>query len=278
MHEDTSANDARARRGMDRRTMIKAAGIAGLGAWTAPMIVDSMASPVAAESCGATTPTGTATFTLNTNSGVKTYTTGGGQTSVFVSLWGAGGRGGTGGAANFTGGGGGGGGAFYGTTISGLTPCTTYTYTLTVGRGGTNTGGLESGGFSRVVWSSPSVTLTANGGNGVVGASTTGATGGAAGATGPGITTFKGGDGGTGATNNGQPGGGSAGSGSAATGQSPGNSDGTHGAGASGAAGGASNAVGNPGITPGSGGGGGGKGGSFSGGNGADGKVVISPS
>jgi hypothetical protein len=38
------------RRGMDRRTMIKAAGIAGAAAWTAPAIIDSLVSPAAASS------------------------------------------------------------------------------------------------------------------------------------------------------------------------------------------------------------------------------------
>ena len=33
------------RRGMDRRTMIKAAAVAGVGAWTAPMIIDSLVQP-----------------------------------------------------------------------------------------------------------------------------------------------------------------------------------------------------------------------------------------
>ena len=36
------------RAGLNRRQMIKAAGIAGAAAWTAPMIIDSLSSPAAA--------------------------------------------------------------------------------------------------------------------------------------------------------------------------------------------------------------------------------------
>jgi hypothetical protein len=44
--------------GVDRRTLIKGAAVAGAAAWTAPMIVDSLASPAAAVSvtCGPGTP------------------------------------------------------------------------------------------------------------------------------------------------------------------------------------------------------------------------------
>src|SRR5947199_10678268 len=38
------------RKGLSRRDMIKAAGIAGAAAWTAPVIVDSLSSPAAAAS------------------------------------------------------------------------------------------------------------------------------------------------------------------------------------------------------------------------------------
>src|SRR3954453_7065604 len=41
-----------AKPGMDRRTMIKAAAIAGAGAWTAPVIIDSLMSPAAAFTAG----------------------------------------------------------------------------------------------------------------------------------------------------------------------------------------------------------------------------------
>jgi hypothetical protein len=38
--------------GIDRRTLIKAAAAAGAGAWVAPVIIDSLASPAAAATCG----------------------------------------------------------------------------------------------------------------------------------------------------------------------------------------------------------------------------------
>ena len=40
------------REGVDRRTLIKGAAVAGAAAWTAPMIVDSLISPAAALSGG----------------------------------------------------------------------------------------------------------------------------------------------------------------------------------------------------------------------------------
>jgi hypothetical protein len=36
------------KRGMDRRTLIKGAAVAGVAAWTAPVIIDSLSSPAAA--------------------------------------------------------------------------------------------------------------------------------------------------------------------------------------------------------------------------------------
>jgi hypothetical protein len=43
--------------GIDRRTLIKSAAVAGAAAWTAPVIIDSLASPAAAASgCGPGTP------------------------------------------------------------------------------------------------------------------------------------------------------------------------------------------------------------------------------
>jgi len=38
------------KKGMDRRTLIKGAAVAGAAAWTAPMIIDSLSSPAAASS------------------------------------------------------------------------------------------------------------------------------------------------------------------------------------------------------------------------------------
>ena len=49
------------RAGMDRRTLIKAAGAAGVAAWSAPVIYGSLASPAAAaqSSCTSITRVGT---------------------------------------------------------------------------------------------------------------------------------------------------------------------------------------------------------------------------
>ena len=44
------------RKGLSRRQMIKASAVAGAAAWTAPVIIDSLASPAAAPSGGL--PTG----------------------------------------------------------------------------------------------------------------------------------------------------------------------------------------------------------------------------
>lgn len=43
--------DERERRGVDRRTLIKRAAAAGAAVWTAPLILDSVASPAGAISC-----------------------------------------------------------------------------------------------------------------------------------------------------------------------------------------------------------------------------------
>ena len=45
---DVDPVDGEGRTGLNRRQMIKAAGIAGAAAWTAPIIIDSLASPAAA--------------------------------------------------------------------------------------------------------------------------------------------------------------------------------------------------------------------------------------
>jgi hypothetical protein len=45
---DVGPVDSDGRTGLNRRQMIKAAGIAGAAAWTAPMIIDSLSSPAAA--------------------------------------------------------------------------------------------------------------------------------------------------------------------------------------------------------------------------------------
>ena len=68
--EDAPEKDS-GRGGMDRRTMIKAAAVAGVGAWTAPMIIDSLSSPAAALS----TPCSVFAFVINgANDGATTCT------------------------------------------------------------------------------------------------------------------------------------------------------------------------------------------------------------
>jgi hypothetical protein len=49
-HGNSDASRAATRRGLNRRQMIKASAVAGAAAWTAPVIVDSLASPAAAAS------------------------------------------------------------------------------------------------------------------------------------------------------------------------------------------------------------------------------------
>jgi len=55
------AQGARSQQGLTRREMIRAAAVAGAAAWTAPVIIDSLASPAAAF----TPPTGCFYFTFN---------------------------------------------------------------------------------------------------------------------------------------------------------------------------------------------------------------------
>jgi hypothetical protein len=50
MAVDQERGEGSARGGMSRRDMIKAAGVAGVAAWTAPVIIDSLSSPAAAGS------------------------------------------------------------------------------------------------------------------------------------------------------------------------------------------------------------------------------------
>jgi hypothetical protein len=77
--QDTDVGDdanTTERRGLDRRTLIKRAGIAGAAAWTAPVILDSLASPAGATtSCAGTlilNPLG-ATY-VNTTANQSSYT------------------------------------------------------------------------------------------------------------------------------------------------------------------------------------------------------------
>jgi len=83
------------RRGIDRRTLIRRAAVAGAAVWTVPVIIDSLASPAAAASCpvgcftlqvsntctslpaGACTPICTKTTRPCTDFGISATTTGG---------------------------------------------------------------------------------------------------------------------------------------------------------------------------------------------------------
>lgn len=217
-----------------------------------------------------------------TGAGTYSWTAPAGVTSVDVEVWGAGGAGG-GNPTNQDGGGGGGGGGY--SKVVNLAVVPGNTYTVTVGAGGTGgTGNGNAGGDS---WFNSTITVLAKGGNG--GTAPTGGTGGAGGAGGAaaagiGAIKFSGGDGGTGRNSNtgrGGPGGSSAGT--AANGTSGPTVWATAIAAAAPAGGGIGGDGGNAnrqnGFAPASGNGGGGGGGAernTTGGNGADGQVIIS--
>jgi hypothetical protein len=267
------------RAGVDRRTLIKRAAAAGAVAWSAPVIVDSLASPAAAVSnCTGTSP-GTFT-TADGNMGLVAFTPGPGVTSVTVQAWGAGGGGG--GGSSVLGGGGGGGGSNV-TSVVTVTPCTTYAIDVgMVGGGGMGgaTGGMGGAGESSVFGTA---TFDAMGNFTGVGTALVTAPGGSAG------NAAAGGAGGTGTLNggagvtvsSGNPGGGGGGSagtsgnGQTGTGQTGGL--GGTGGGVQGASGGAAQTKGGDGNAPGAGGGGGGGGTTQgNGGAGGDGQVIIS--
>jgi hypothetical protein len=253
-------NDAVEKRGMDRRTMIKAAGIAGVAAWTAPVIIDSMASPAAAASCangskcdslsaGAITYTSTGATQGGTSytpvNGANTFTPCTGVATVRVQAWGGGGAGGTS-AGN--GGGGGGGGEYRANAALPVTACTT-TYAIVIGAGGVPGGANgQSSTFN-------GTSVVAKGGT-----NASGATGGAGGSGGTGTTNQNGATGAT-ATNQG------------ATGGDAGNVG--AGLGGTGGVGGTGGNPGTIGSQFGGGGGGGGKTSGEIGGPGAAGGVIV---
>jgi len=74
--EGDDTTDVPARQGVDRRAMIKGAAAAGVAAWTAPIIIGSLASPAAAASASCITFTaGTASCTgFFANSSTWNYT------------------------------------------------------------------------------------------------------------------------------------------------------------------------------------------------------------
>lgn len=210
-----------------------------------------------------------------TSAGTQTFVVPAGVTSLTVSVWGGGGRGGE--RTSIVGfgageGGGGGGGAYSMQTIS-VTPG--QTLTLNVGNGSNNT---SSGGDS---WLSTTATVSgaivlAKGGNSVPTNNTNGASGGSA-AIGIGSTRYSGGNGANAAGNN--PGGGGSSAGSGANGTNATNQNGAI-APLSGGNGGTGATNGNNGSSPGGAGGGGKRscivlctGGGA--GNGAAGQVII---
>lgn len=210
---------------------------------------------------------------VNAQTITQTYSSSGificppGVTKITIETWGAGGAGGGVSVAGSSQGGGGGGGGGY-NKLTNFTVVPGNSYTVTVGKGGS--GGTGDGGNGGASYFSTSVCV-ANGGSGG------GADNGSGGAGGSGL--YHGGSGKAGVS--GTPGGGGSSAGTSANGQDATSSSGATapsggGSGGSGSILFASNG-GNGGI-PG-GGGGGGKttifSGSKTGGNGADGKVII---
>ncbi|MEN8155438.1 MAG: CxxxxCH/CxxCH domain-containing protein [Bacteroidota bacterium] len=203
-----------------------------------------------------------------------------GVTSVQVECWGAGGAGG-GNSTSADGGGGGGGGAYSRTANISVIPGNSYT--ITVGVGGVGVSG-GTGGDGGDTWFIDASTIFAQAGTGggppVGGAAGVGGTGGAAGS-GIGDTRFSGGSGGAGRDHNqgqGGPGGSSAGTAAdgwsgLATWNTSIASAGPAGSGIGGN-GGPLNQNGSPGTIPGGAGGGSGEG-TVSGGNGANGQVIL---
>ncbi len=207
---------------------------------------------------------------FQTFTSTSTFTVPAGVTQITVEAWGGGGRGGS--RASSTNGCGGGGGGAYARRLVTVTPLTTYT--VTVGTGATNTSpGNDS-------WFINNTTILAKGGNSVANNTITGATGGAAascigdvggvfsggnGANGVLVASGGGGGAAAGNTNNGNPG-------LVAVGGT-----GTNGGGSGGAGRTTSNGVGIAGSPPGGGGGGALRiaSGNATGGNGADGQIII---
>ena len=125
--------------GLDRRTLLKRAGVIAGAAWVAPTIVDSLTSPAAAG-----TPVCSATFATSTTPGGPYTLTVPANCKVTYSIRGGGGGGGANGVVNGAAGG-------NATTLGGFIPAQTAAYTLTYyvggpGIGATGTSGVGSGG------------------------------------------------------------------------------------------------------------------------------------
>ena len=207
-----------------------------------------------------------------TTTGTNSWVAPAGVTSITVEAWGAGGAGG-GVTSGSVGAGGGGGGAYARTTSVIVTPGTSYT--LTVGAGGNGgTGNGPAGGASSF---NTSVVVAAGGAGGVANSGGAGGAGGSTAAS-TGAFEFAGGNGAAGAGGNSGGGGGGAG-----TANNGGNASGVT-AGTGGATGGGAGGAGVTSSNDGNNGntfGGGGSGGrrnliNRSGGDGANGRVIIS--
>ncbi|WP_052257242.1 LamG-like jellyroll fold domain-containing protein [Flavobacterium sp. AED] len=202
-----------------------------------------------------------------TYSSSGTFTVPAGITSVTAQVWGGGGKGSTRGTNGNGGGGGGGAYASQAVTVDALNP----TYTVTVGTGSTTTAdGLDS-------WFSTAGTVLAKGGKSQADNTPGGAVGGLA-STSIGTTKWNGGTGVTGAVAYGGGGGSSAGTGAVGvTGLLSAGGVAPAGGGNGGDGKNTTQGDGSPGVVPGGGGGGGYRtsNGTRNGGNGADGRVIL---
>lgn len=213
---------------------------------------------------------GNAQTVSQTYNSSNTFTVPAGVTSITVEAWGGGGRGGS--RTSGSGGYGGGGGGAYSRRVVAVTPG--QVYTVAVGTGANST---AAGVDSELINPSSVVVVRAKGGNSVPNNTATGATGGAAGSC-IGDVAYDGGSGANGTAGvNGGGGGASAGTANAgangllSVGGIAINGGGNGGAGRTGFSG-----NGSPGNTPGGGGGGALRtSGSPSGGNGANGQIII---
>ncbi|MCB0768214.1 MAG: choice-of-anchor J domain-containing protein, partial [Flavobacteriales bacterium] len=213
--------------------------------------------------CLVTSAWGQTTETFNSSG---TFLVPAGVSQVTVECWGGGGRGGT--RSSNGRGGGGGGGAYARSTI---TVIEGNTYTVTVGSGSTGTG---AGGDS---WFGTATTVMAKGGSSCGNNSSSGANGGSASAS-IGTVKYAGGDGANATSSRGGGGGSSAGTaanGNDGSGSTGGNAP--SGGGDGGNGGNGTIASGQDGSTPGGGGGGAERGccSTASGGDGANGRVVL---
>ncbi|MBL7950443.1 MAG: T9SS type A sorting domain-containing protein [Flavobacteriales bacterium] len=225
--------------------------------WLAPLLILAILSIA---------PSGSFAQLVSTYNSSGTFVVPAGVSQVTVECWGGGGRGG---ARTTNGRGGGGGGGAYVRSVISVTEGSTYT--VTVGTGSTGTG---AGGDS---WFSTASTVMAKGGSSAGNNNANGASGGAA-ASSIGTFKFAGGNGANAPSGTGGGGGSSAGT--AAAGNSStvqAGASAPSGGGAGGDGGNGTFADGEAGSTPGGGGGGGERGCCFdvAGGNGANGRVVL---